>query len=349
MSDVPATDIAKQDSALAVFGETKVSPEWLNAATVLADGKIPKGNVKSHLGRGGKIFHYIDHVWVTQQLRAYFGPYWSTRSGQWQMFSDGSVAIPVTLRIALPGQEPYEITQTGSFGANQKMMMSDRVASAESRGLVRCVWRLFGLGDEFYEVDPEDMTPEEAWGALKNYVEKNKGDLDEYINILKNMGVTRENLVDNDVFASAYELAYDICVMAKPKINLPDQLLGGNGNQNAPEMEAEVVQSESAPEPVEEVVNIEAAEVAPEKQNETVPEKQLVDPNFKPTPTREGWASISQRLMSVGVHEEDIKSVMRQKFGVYEAKNHQQYWDYLAAEVNAGRIPLNGNGLPQVV
>jgi len=53
--------------------------------------------------------------------------------------------------------------------------------------------------------------------------------------------------------------------------------------------------------------------------------------------------------MSVGVHEEDLKSVMRQKFGVYEAKNHQQYWDYLAAEVNAGRIPLNGNGLPQVV
>ncbi len=174
------------------------------------DVDLKKGKVEvKHGVRGGakggkgRIFHYIDHVWVTQQLRAYFGPYWSTRSGRWQMFSDGSVAIPVTLRIALPGQEPYEITQTGSFGGNQKMMMSDRVASAESRGLVRCVWRLFGLGDEFYEVDPEDMTPEEAWGALKNYVEKNKGDLDEYINILKNMGVTRENLVDNDVFASA--------------------------------------------------------------------------------------------------------------------------------------------------
>ena len=169
------------------------------------------------------------------------------------------------------------------------------------------------------------------------------------------MGVTRKNLVDNDVFASAYELAYEICVMAKPKINLPDQLLGGNGNQNAPEPEAEVAQPEPAqapepaPEPVEEVVVIEPAEVAPEKQNETVPEKQLVDPNFKPAPTREGWASISQKLMSVGVHEEDIKSVMRQKFGVYEAKNHQQYWEYLATEVNAGRIPLNGNGLPQVV
>ena len=363
-NELTATEIAKQDSSIAVFGEVALSPEWLKAATALTDGKIPPENVRSHPGKGGKIFHYIDHVWVTQQLRTYFGPYWSMSSGQWEVFSDGSVSMPVTLKIFLPGQPTYEITQVGSFDANTKMSMSNRVASAESRGLVRCVWRLFGLGDEFYKGSQEQMTPEEAWAILRNYVEKNKGDLDAYVEILKNMGVTRETLVDNDVFECAYEMAYDICNVAKKPANVP---LDKDEVQNEPEPKPEPeqavpdpeepeepkVQPEPAPEPEdalppsEEVVTVEAVEVT-EEPEVIKPSEPLVDINFKPAPTKEGWIALAKRLDNAGVHEDTVKSEMRKKFGVWEARSNQKYWDYLAAELNAGRLPLNGDKLPPI-
>jgi len=197
-SQIVKSDVASQ------FGlsvdSTILSAEVLHSLETLAGGIVPEDAVKEHPGKGGKVFKYVSHIWVTQQLRNAFGQLWSMRVQTYQVFTDGSAVALVTLMLKIPTKDGFvenEITDIGAFdGGGGKMSAPMMIASAVSRGLVKCAMRRFGIGEEFYDSSEFELTPEEAWARLKR-VSVESGLLEsKALEILKGMNVDRDNIVD---------------------------------------------------------------------------------------------------------------------------------------------------------
>lgn len=192
-----------------------LSTEVLHALETLSTGTVPREAVKEHPGKGGKTFKYVSHIWVTQQLRRAFGQLWSMKVQSYQVFQDGAVAL-VTLVLRIPtndgvhGARGYienEITDVGAFdGGGGKMAAPMMIASAVSRGLVKCAMRRFGIGEEFYGADEFEITAAEAWDRLCSTFVKGDMTKERILDILKGIDINRDNIVDR--YLEAWKAVY---------------------------------------------------------------------------------------------------------------------------------------------
>jgi hypothetical protein len=191
-----------------------LSAEVLHALETLSTGTIPREAVKEHPGKGGKTFKYVSHIWVTQQLRRAFGQLWSMRVQSYQVFADGAVAL-VTLVLKMPtgsvhGMPTFlenEITEVGAFdGGGGKMGAPMMIASAVSRGLVKCVMRRFGVGEEFYGADEFEITAAEAWDRLSSAFLKEGLTKEKILEVLKLIDINRDNIVER--YLEAWKAVY---------------------------------------------------------------------------------------------------------------------------------------------
>jgi hypothetical protein len=239
----------------------EISPRYLQAINAIATGKVPESAIQRHPGKGGKVFTYISHIWVNEQIRQFFDQGWSFDILSGNMLGDGSAIAygRLTLYIPLSDGSIFErhVTEVGAFEGADSMPQAMKVASAASRSLVRCAMRAFGLGAEFYVKEEYKMTAQEAWLTLKEYVRRNHGDEQELIRVLKELEIKGSDLANPDVFETAYTVAYNLSREGKDRFGqLPAELDGipaAAQTENAPapvkSMETPVEQAPKA-EPV---------------------------------------------------------------------------------------------------
>jgi hypothetical protein len=204
-----------------------ISPEYIQAVSVLMTGEIPKHAIKEHPGKGGKTFTYVSHVWAAQQVREAFNHLWSFAVQSAQVHSDGSTSALCRLSVYLPmknGQmfERY-VQEIGAFEGNEKMPQAFRLASAASRGFVRCLMRMFGVGEQFYE-NEADPTPEQVWTALVKFGEARGVKKTVLAAKLAEKGFTAANLLDRA--AEAYEIVSELAGTKSGEESLPEELGG---------------------------------------------------------------------------------------------------------------------------
>lgn len=231
--------------------DEKVSLEKLNAINALSTGRIPPSAIMTRPGASGRQIPYVEHTWATKQMNAAFGNLWSFEVLTASIDpNDGSaVALcKMTLKILWNESEFIErtITEVGSFEAYQMteadpydktiskpathlngspkytMNAADRIASAASRGLVKCLFRAFNLGSELISKQPEkEITAKDVWNSLYSYAKRNGVEKEELTNALKEADITAEKLVEQ--FAEAYKITYNL-IKNVTEEELPDTL-----------------------------------------------------------------------------------------------------------------------------
>jgi hypothetical protein len=206
--------------------EKQLSPEVVQARHTLKTGVIPKEAILSHVGKGQKKFDYVSHIWVNEQLRNAFGPLWGYSTGQWEVFEDATVAVSCTLWVDFPTKQGgllrQTITEIGAWeDLTGKMPLANRVAAAASRGLVRCMMRMFGVGAQFYGSD--DIKQPKPWGTLKSLGAAYSISEEEIIDALKDAGIKGDDLSDNNIFIEAYDIVRKLCGLLGEE-ELPDDL-----------------------------------------------------------------------------------------------------------------------------
>jgi hypothetical protein len=228
--------MAKSKALVPIFESSIVDPRQVDAMNALTSKRVPKNAIKTHPGKGGNIFTYVDHVWVTEMLQHGLGNLWNWEVLDYQVFTD-SVAVRGSLTIYIPLDplqrktgDPLYITRTvteiGSFDAGGgKMTTSNMIASAASRCLCRCVMRMFGIGIEFYKKEDAPMTANHAWTTLKEFAIKQGITWDDefqakFIAAMKAKGVTRENIVDK--YADAYRILNTLLGKLKEVEEMPE-------------------------------------------------------------------------------------------------------------------------------
>jgi hypothetical protein len=215
-----------ENSAIETIKTRVITPEVLTAIQVFQTGEIPESAIHSHQGKGGKVFKYISHVWVTRQLNAALPHMWSFDLIKYEIFGDGSVGATCKLTIHYPTRQgvPFDrtITEMGAFdGGGGKMSVSNMVASAISRALVRCTFRAFNIGADLYE-EPQEMTAGIAWKALKKLATDHGLTSDQAVEALKKAGISSEQLVDR--FGEAHRVISVLAGIMSPTEEVPEDL-----------------------------------------------------------------------------------------------------------------------------
>jgi len=206
--------------------DREISADVLSARQTLMNGKVPPHAHKTHQGKGGKMFDYFSHIWGTSQLRDGLQAYWNMACKRWELFDDRSCAALVSLWVNWPlatgGYLVQEITEIGAFeDSSNKMPKAMIVASAVSRGLCKCMMRMFGIGSEFYEDDTE-ITPALAWTSLKKFAEARGVSEEQVIEKIKEAGITSENLIDR--FGDAYGIVSELAGTKPVVEEVPEDL-----------------------------------------------------------------------------------------------------------------------------
>ena len=211
--------VDKGDATKSLLASGRLTQDAVMALTALSSGDVPDSAVKQHPGKGGKVFTYIDHIWVTKQLRSAFNMLWSMKVSNPIIQADGSASVIVTLSVKIPMQDgTFMLTETREIGAwedsSGKMPHAMRLAAAASRGLVRCSMRMFGIGEQFYmDQDDAKMSASEALDALVKAGEHSNLDKEDIKKILNERGIDKNNIVDK------YLEAWKIVANYKPKEN----------------------------------------------------------------------------------------------------------------------------------
>jgi hypothetical protein len=192
-----------------------VTPEYLEAVFELSTGYVKQEYVEHIPGaRGGR--NYVSHPHATRTMNAVFRENWEYQCLDYELFPDGSVAARCCMIVRWPdafaGMRERTFIEIGTFVPQTtastgefQMSQSDRVASAVSRGLLKCMFRAFGYAAHLYKDESRPMTKNAAWGTLRRYAIERKGlTEDEVVEALKSNGYTQDNLVER--FNEAYDM-----------------------------------------------------------------------------------------------------------------------------------------------
>lgn len=187
----------------------EISAERMKALETLSTGEVPHQVIREHIGKGGKKFQYLDHVWVTRQLRVAFGQMWEFETSNPVIWEDGSASVMCKLTIKFFDRTGNlvvsSIQEVGAWeDSSGKMPHAMRIASAASRGLVRCAFRKFGIGENLYSSDIPEITAQDCWKSLLALAQKQGMSKDELVSILKAHEISSEDLVDR--YIEAYQL-----------------------------------------------------------------------------------------------------------------------------------------------
>ena len=236
----------------------EIKAETLAALATIEDGRVPPHALKSRQAGGSVKIHYASHAWVTRLMNSAFRWLWDYECLEYIMHDDGSVSSRNQLAVNIPtgttpdGVTHYHrrtVTEIGSFEAynkyeevkkeidgqeriiNQKkvdpvtrtyeytMSGADRVASSVSRGLVKCVARMFNIGLELIEGETE-MTDIDAWNILLRNG-KNQGlDREQIVGLMKDAGITKETILEKFQvgFAAIYQAAQNQVIEEVPDL-----------------------------------------------------------------------------------------------------------------------------------
>jgi len=257
-------EIIKKDNLLSSLVEnTKISPIVLEALNTLSTGTIPPEAIKTHPGKGGKIFSYVSHIYATKLMNSAMRFLWEFKVVSFEAFDDGSAVALCNLKIFIPvgdsfierefqevgAWESQRITQAKPAQVIAKDPMADEkpktrakktplpestpeekasreygmtkamiIASAASRGLLRCMMRAFNIGTEFYE-DDEQLTNAQAWKQLSRYAANRGVNEQELIEFMKSKSFKGDQLADR--FHEAFSLVYNY---VEEKSGIPDDL-----------------------------------------------------------------------------------------------------------------------------
>lgn len=213
-SAIVSQDIDKLASPLQGFFDNGIIDyKRASALTTILNGKIPKEAIRKHPGAGGKSFQYVDHVWVTRKLRQAFGALWSFEASEATIEEDGTATARGTLRVKFPNNEGgYIETVFSDYGAcltTKGMAIANRKLAAASKALVRCAFRAFGVGEEFYDSADDSLTNGRAWDMFKVQVANNKRyiTMDDITGYCKNNGIEKTDLVEK--FDDIWKFIYD--------------------------------------------------------------------------------------------------------------------------------------------
>jgi hypothetical protein len=215
LKQIPNEMVKYFEGQLSLMGP--VSPERIRALTFLTTPEAPEWAVKTHEGKGGKQFAYIQHVVVSANMNEAFGPLWGMDVKSPQIMADGSASALVTVWVDFPkgistdGELLFHrrsVTEVGAFDAGGgAMSKANMLAAAVSRGMVKAVFRMFRLGENLYK-DVAAPTKKSQWSALKKLAEKH-GQTEEWlIALAKEMGFTQDDLL-TDKFGTLYKEVYD--------------------------------------------------------------------------------------------------------------------------------------------
>ena len=225
---------AELSTAAAELTKSEINPEFLKAINALKKKKVPASAIQKRPGKGGKTFSYVSHTWATETVQNALGNLWSYDAIKWDVFTDtikGKDVQNVAALVMFTMHIPFEtngtlqlmdrsVTEVGSFVNEARMPTSNAIAAAISRGLCRCLMRMFGLGIEFYKSDDIQMTTVDAWNALWEFAQ-NQGfrDKDAVTKAFADAEITKDNLVDR--FEDAYRVVAELVGSAKKKEIMP--------------------------------------------------------------------------------------------------------------------------------
>lgn len=211
-----------------------VSARTVEAWNILTTGIVPKEHLKSRKGYPDMIY-YVDHVYATGLMNEAFRWNWDFEVLDTQLYPDGSTIAITRMTIHMPigvnkitGEPIWKtriITEVGAFemylrrdkkgepildpvtgDIQATMSASDRIASAASRGLVKCMERAFGIGAEL-KSEQRELTSLDAWNSLLAFGLARGLTRDDLIAIMKENEITKDNLLDR--FQEAYTLVYE--------------------------------------------------------------------------------------------------------------------------------------------
>lgn len=211
-----------------------ITAQTVEAWNVLTTGIVPKDKLKHRKGYPRDI-PYVDHVYATALMNEAFRWNWDFEVLDTQLYPDGSTVAITRLTVYMPigvnrvtGEPIWKtrvVTEVGAFemylrrdkngdpildpatgDVQATMGTSDRIASAASRGLVKCMERAFGIGAEL-KSEPHEMTSLDAWNSLLAFGLARGMERDTIIATVKDAGITKDDLLDR--FQEAYTLVYE--------------------------------------------------------------------------------------------------------------------------------------------
>lgn len=174
------------------------------ALAIIASGKVPKSAVSKHKGANDLVYSYVDHVWITKVLREAFGPYWGFEASEATVESDGTATARGKLTVKIPLKNgtyhTIEFVEYGACLTTSGMQIANRKLSAVSKALVRCAFRAFGIGQEFYKTkELIDWSNDDAWDNIKLQIRKRKKYIteEEVVNFCKKNNIPGSATVEN--------------------------------------------------------------------------------------------------------------------------------------------------------
>jgi len=189
------------------LAKVKVTPDHMEAILALRKREIPDKYISEHPGKGQQKFRYLKHTHATEVMLdsgLIFDYHVDIGNAIW-FEEDHSAAVPCTLTVKLEvidEENPANnktieksVTETGFFqdGTSRKTMPRAAVITAAgSRGLPRCMMRMFGFGLDLY---PEHSTPPKGWwAAFVGYAREYGVQIDAFREEIKTRGYTEDDL-----------------------------------------------------------------------------------------------------------------------------------------------------------
>lgn len=224
----------------------KPAIEWYEPNSALARSylifaQVPESMISTHPGKNGKMFKYVKHVHATVLMNIAFPGLWSQSVLREGIMNDGSAYAVVRLVVKVPRVNQdgsvtfYEqsVEEIGAFKTiNGGMPDAMQIASAVSRGFVKCIFRMFGFGRELYEGGTDElMTPQTAWSKLAETMRTKGVTTDQFAEVWKSKGYTKNDLVDK--FDEAYSIIYEIA--SENKVAAARKAAGENPGAGIPE------------------------------------------------------------------------------------------------------------------
>lgn len=190
--------------------ERGITTKSAKALTALLTAKVPADVIKTHKGRGGKVLSYVPHNLATDTMNDALGMDWDWEILDYLLLPDKTAVARgrMTIRYEVNlydfkgtpvGKEwrTRVITEMGGGEVHgDNPVLCNQILSACSRALLRCMFRAFGYGGQFYKEQENAPTPSDAWKTLKTYMNKQNVTDAEILPALKEAGITKEMLLD---------------------------------------------------------------------------------------------------------------------------------------------------------
>jgi hypothetical protein len=213
---------------------SRLTPEILEAVMEIQTGVVNKRYIQKR-----QSMSYISHLHATETMNTVFQWDWEYQVLSYEIMEDGSALVHAQMDVyqtrlivgelvrirrrfkEVGSHEGYRLKDNNGVGVWDSsptgdqhfrlwsgMSNADRILSATSRGLLRCMLRAFNYGANLYEEDNPPITPTMVWGELLRLGNALGISKDTQIAELKKGNFTKDNLIDQ--LSDAVNLYYNL-------------------------------------------------------------------------------------------------------------------------------------------